>query len=397
MKKTSFLCAVSALLGVLLTIAVYDPPEVDSTTVAQESRQWPSPQAAAGSWSAAGSAAAAQPPGGDLTPEERVNIAVYETANRSAVNISTHSVHTDRFFLFERVAKGEGSGTIIDRDGHIVTNYHVVEGARQVEVTLFDGKEYQSYDAQLVGADPETDVAVLKIDAPTKSLFPVTLGDSDRLQVGQRVFAIGNPFGLEHTLSTGIVSSLKRSLPARGTRRTLKSIIQIDASINPGSSGGPLLDSRGRMIGMNTAIASKTGESAGVGFAIPVNTVARVVPQLIQHGHVPRVHIGIDRVVEMERGLLIATLEPGGPAAQAGLQGLNVIRRRVRQGPFVYEKQSLDWSAADLIVAVDGMRVHSVDDLLTIVENKQPGQQVVVSIIRDGKQQQVAVQLEAEE
>jgi len=373
MKKTFLLCAVSALLGSLLAIMLYDPPNIEPIAAAQLS----GPQ--------------------DFTPEELVNIAVYENAARSAVNISTQSVHTDRFFMFEQVAKGEGSGTVIDRKGHIVTNYHVVEGAQVIDVTLFDGKEYQNYDAQLVGADPETDIAVLKIDAPSKSLFPVNFGNSAGLKVGQRVFAIGNPFGLEHTLSTGIISSLKRSLPARSTRRTLKSIIQIDASINPGSSGGPLLDSAARMIGMNTAIASKTGESAGVGFAIPVDTIGRIAAQLIRHGHVPRVHMGVDRVVVMERGLLIATLISDGPAEKAGLRGLQVINRRIRRGPYIYEKKSLDWSTADLIVAIDGTRVHTVDDLLTLVETKEPGSRVAVSIIREGKQQVVQVQLEAEE
>ena len=172
------------------------------------------------------------------------------------------------FLAFE--SQGEGSGSIIDREGHVLTNFHVVEGANKVDVTLFDGNTYK---AQLVGGDPSSDVAILKIDAPPESLFPVTFGSSSNLLVGQRVFAIGNPFGLERTLSTGIISSLDRSLPGRRGPRPMKSIIQIDAAINPGSSGGPLLDSHGRMIGMNTAIASKTGESVGVGFAIPVNTI----------------------------------------------------------------------------------------------------------------------------
>ncbi len=223
--------------------------------------------------------------------------------------------------LIEIPSEGEGSGVVLDRQGHILTNFHVVDGARQIQVTLFDGN---TYDARLIGQDPATDVAVLKIDAPPASLFPVVFGNSTQLRVGQRVFAIGNPFGLERTLTTGIIASLNRSLPGRRSGRSLKSIIQIDAAINPGNSGGPLLDSHARMIGMNTAIASKTGESAGVGFAIPVSTIARIVPQLIREGRVRRPETGIVRVYQTEQGLLIATLGPrrsrraGRPARPQG-------------------------------------------------------------------------------
>jgi S1-C subfamily serine protease len=198
-------------------------------------------------------------------------------------------------------------------------------------------------------------------------------------------------------LTTGIISSLNRSLPARRTSRQIKSIIQIDAAINPGNSGGPLLDSRGRMIGMNTAIASKTGESAGVGFAIPVNTIARVVPQLIQNGKVRRPDSGIARVYQTERGLLIATLTPGGAAEKAGLRGPKVVRQRKKQGPFVYDTQTIDRSAADLIVAVDGQPVKTGDDFLTIVEGKQPGDEVVLTVVREGQQRQVPLKLEVGE
>ncbi|MBN2473401.1 MAG: trypsin-like peptidase domain-containing protein [Pirellulales bacterium] len=397
MRKAFLLCTVSALLGALLAIALYDPPDSEQSSVAQEAGN-PEAPVVIRLGAPGGSPEAARPlTAEELTPEERVNVAVYEGANRSAVNINTRSIQTDPFMMFERTAEGEGSGTVVDEQGHILTNFHVVDGAREIQVTLFDGSRYRSYDAQLVGGDPGTDVAVLKIEAPPEVLFPVVFGSSTGLKVGQRVFAIGNPFGLERTLSTGIISSLNRSLPGRRTQRKLKSIIQIDAAINPGNSGGPLLDSRGRMIGMNTAIASKTGESAGVGFAIPVNTIARIVPQLIEHGHVIRPDIGIERVVEMDRGLLIGTLTPGGPAEQAGLQGLQVIRRRVRQGMFVYEKRSLDWAAADVIVAVDGVRVRTVDDLLTVIEEKQPGQEVAVTVLRDNQQRQVGVKLVAGE
>ena len=268
-----------------------------------------------------------------LTPEERVNVLVYQQVNRSVVNINTRGV-SGNALLFEIVSEGEGSGSVIDRDGHVLTNFHVVEGARDIHVTLFDGQEY---DAKLVGSDPATDVAVLKIDAPADSLFPVQPGNSTNLLVGQRVFAIGNPFGLERTLTTGIISSLDRSLPGRHGRRSLKSIIQIDAAINPGNSGGPLLDSHGRMIGMNTAIASKTGESVGVGFAIPINTISRVVPQLIQNGRVRRPESGIVAVFPPDHGLLIATLVPGGPAERAGLRGPRIKTEQRRQGLLVYQ------------------------------------------------------------
>jgi S1-C subfamily serine protease len=210
------------------------------------------------------------------------------------------------------------------------------------------------------------------------------------------VFALGNPFGLDRTLTTGIVSSLNRALPARNSR-TIKSIIQIDAAINPGNSGGPLLDSHGRMIGMNYAIASRTGQNSGVGFAIPVGIVARVVPQLIQRGHVIRPDTGITRVFQSERGLLIATMEPGGPAEQAGLRGIRVVRQRKRNGPFVYETESIDRSAADLIVAVDGEAITTADEFLDLVESKRPGDEVVLRIIRQGREQDVRLRLGAGE
>jgi len=263
-----------------------------------------------------------------------------------------------------------------------------VEGAQQIEVTLFNDK---TYEGRLVGHDPVTDVAVIKVNAPPDELFPVAFGDSSRLRVGQRVFALGNPFGLDRTLSTGIISSLDRWIPSRRKVGRIKQIIQIDASINPGSSGGPLLDSHSRMIGMNTAIASKTGESAGVGFAIPINTIARVVPQLIRNGRVVRGEIGIDQVFQNDRGVFIARLTPGGPAERAGLRGPRVVRQR--QGPFVY--QSTDRSTADRIAAVDGQPVKTAEDVLDAIENRQPGDQVLVTVVRNGREFQVPIRLDA--
>ncbi|GAB4132184.1 trypsin-like peptidase domain-containing protein [Thermopirellula anaerolimosa] len=334
------------------------------------------------------------PPPGRYTPDELVNIAVYEKTNRAVVNIRTRGVREGGFPLLDVITEGEGSGAVIDRQGHIVTNHHVVEDANAISVTLFDGT---SYDARLVGVDPPSDVAVLQIDAPADKLIPVALGDSTDLKVGQRVFAIGNPFGLERTLTTGIISSLNRTLPNPRSGRSLKQMIQIDAAINPGNSGGPLIDSRGMMIGMNTAIASKTGESAGVGFAIPANNVRRVVQQLIRNGRVVRADAGIVQVLQTEQGLLIAVLRPGGAAERAGLQGFRVVRTRRRQGPLVFESTQIDRSAADLIVAVDGSPIRSVDDLLTILDAKQPGDKAVFTVIRAGKRIDVPVVLDAEE
>lgn len=324
----------------------------------------------------------------DLTPEERVSVAVYENANRSVVHVATAGYRGDRFLFMEIPSAGEGSGAVIDRQGHIVTNHHVVEGAQRIEVMLFNDK---IYDARLVGQDPVTDVAVIKIDAPPEELFPVVFGDSSRLRVGQRVYALGNPFGLDRTLTTGIISSLDRWIPSRHRVGRIKQIIQIDASINPGSSGGPLLDSRGRVIGMNTAIASKTGESAGVGFALPINTIARVVPQLVRNGRVVRGDLGIDQVFQNDRGVFVARLTPGGPAERAGLHGPRVTRQR--QGPFVY--QSIDRSTADRLMAIEGQKIKVAGDVLDALENKQPGDQVVVTILRGGREFQVPVRLDA--
>ncbi|MEN6405663.1 MAG: trypsin-like peptidase domain-containing protein [Thermoguttaceae bacterium] len=329
-----------------------------------------------------------------LTPEERVNVLVYQQVNRSVVNINTRGVSGTLIPMVDVVSEGEGSGAVIDRVGHVVTNFHVIEGARDIRVTLFDGN---SYDARLIGGDPQTDVAVLKIDAPAESLFPVTFGSSTNLMVGQRVFAIGNPFGLERTLATGIISSLNRSLPGRRGRRSLKSIIQLDAAINPGNSGGPLLDTHAQLIGMNTAIASKTGESAGVAFAIPVNTIARVVPQLIQSGHVRRPETGIVKMYPTDHGLMVAVLTPGGPAERAGLQGWRIKKEKKRQGPFVVEYQTVDRASADLIVAIDGRPVKTIDDVADAIEIKQPSDVVAITVIRNGRQVQVPLRLEAAE
>jgi len=328
----------------------------------------------------------------ELTPEELTHISVYEKANRSVVHITTKSAHTQLLFV-DVPTEGAGSGSVLDQNGHILTNYHVVEGAQQIRVTLHDGEEY---DATLVGHDAPNDIAVLRISAPAENLIPMELGDSSRLRVGQSVYAIGNPFGLERTMTTGIISSLNRSLPTKAGR-TMRSMIQIDAALNRGNSGGPLLSSRGKLIGMNTAIASSTGENTGVGFSIPIDTIKRVVPQLIQNGRVIRPETGITRVYESEEGLMIATLAPGGPAERAGLRGFRIVREQKRRGPFLTEERKIDRTQADTIISVDGNPVKSADEFLTYIERHQPGEQALLGILRDGRPAEFTLQLGAGE
>jgi S1-C subfamily serine protease len=326
------------------------------------------------------------------TEEERRSIQVYEKVNRSVVNITTRAMRSDMMYMDVVPTEGSGSGSVLDTDGHVLTNFHVIEGAQQIQVTLANGS---SFAAELVGQDPSNDIAVLKIEAPAAELQPVTLGDSSLLRVGQRIYAIGNPFGLERTMTIGIVSSLNRTLMSRN-QRTIKSIIQIDAALNRGNSGGPLLNSKGELVGMNTAIASSTGENTGVGFSIPVNTIKRVVPQLIEQGHVTRPDLGIARVLQTDEGLLIAATTPEGPASQAGLRGC-LVRERLRRGPYIMEQSRIDPSQADLIIGIDGKRIRTVDDLLTLIEQKKPGDEVLINVLRNGEQTNVRVTLGTEE
>ncbi|GIW82225.1 MAG: serine protease [Gemmatales bacterium] len=322
----------------------------------------------------------------ELSAEERANIYVYEKVNRSVVNITTRSVQIDDFFLLARPTQGAGSGCVLDKQGHILTNFHVVENARRVLITLYDSS---SYEARPVGIDPNNDLAVVKIDAPPEKLHPIQWGNSNNLKVGMKVYAIGNPFGYERTLTIGIVSSLNRSIRTENNR-IIRGVIQTDAAINPGNSGGPLLNRRGEMIGITTAIVANAGQSSGVGLAIPASASRRIVQDLIRFGRVRRPHCGIDRVIETENGLLIARLMPGGPAEKAGLRGpkLEIVRR----GGFEFRR--LDHSAADLIIAVDGQPVRSADEFLTYIENKKPGETVTFTIVRDGKQAKFVVALE---
>ncbi|MGI6420186.1 MAG: S1C family serine protease [Thermoguttaceae bacterium] len=388
-RQILMLCVLSAAVGALTAVYVTRDPDPAKETRAQEKASSPPAPTQLIPLSPP------PPPSYEgLTEDEKVNIRVYESVNRSVVNISTRSVQGDGFFMFAVPSEGAGSGVVIDKQGRIVTNFHVIEDARQIQVTLFDGK---SYDAQVVGVDSTTDVAVLQIEAPQDSLFPVRFGNSSDLLVGQRVYAIGNPFGLQRTLSTGIISSLNRQLPSPRRYRRIDQMIQIDANINPGNSGGPLLDTSGRMIGMNQAIASTTQESAGIGFAIPVNTIARIVPQLIAKGRVVRANIGIESVSQMDHGLLIVQLTPGGAAERAGLQGPRVERRRVRQGQYVWEQTVLNRSAADVIIGVEGKPIETVEEFLAAVESRQPGEKVIVNVIREDRQIAVPVVLDADE
>ena len=323
----------------------------------------------------------------ELLPEERVSVQVYENCNKSVVNVDTRTMSNVTLGGFivvgEANVPGMGSGVVLDKTGHILTNSHVVSGVDSIAVTLFNG---ETVPAAVVGEDPITDIAVIKINVLPELLFPATIGDSSKLLVGQRIFAIGNPFGLERTLTGGIISSLNRTIPGKTEGRTIRGTIQIDAAINPGNSGGALLDTQGRLIGMNTAIASKTGGSHGVGFAIPVNTVARIVPQLIKSGKIRRGESGIAAVREVEkqtkngveRGLMIVAVIPKSAAMKAGLKGVKITDERTPLGRI----RQTDISAADIILAVDGVETKQADLLTAVIDERKPGDKVVLRVLR---------------
>ncbi|WP_020468751.1 S1C family serine protease [Zavarzinella formosa] len=320
----------------------------------------------------------------ELSPEESTSIIVYEKVNRSVVNITNKSTNLDDF-QGAAVRTGSGSGSILTKQGHVLTNFHVIDDATTLSVNLFDGS---SYPAKIVGSDPNNDVAVLKIDAPADKLFPISWGDSNKLIVGMKVFAIGNPFGMERTLTTGIISSLNRNLKSENNRM-IRGVIQTDAAINPGNSGGPLLNRRGEMIGMNTAIVGRANQSSGIGLAVPASTVRRVVEELIKTGHIIRPDIGIESVFQSSQGLLIGRITEEGPADKAGLKGPQT--KIVQRGGTTFRQ--IDRSKADLIVAADGKSVRTLDELLTVVESHKPGEEVALTIIRAGAKQTVKVGL----
>lgn len=324
-------------------------------------------------------------PRSNLTKQERSVIETFEDSAPSVVYITSLSSRTALrgFTLVEIPQKGTGSGFIWDSNGHIVTNYHVIQDAKRVKVTLSD---QSSWDAVYVGAAPHKDLAVIRIDAPPSKLKPIAIGTSGDLRVGQAVLAIGNPFGLDQTLTTGVVSALGRTIRSVSNRK-IEGAIQTDAAINPGNSGGPLLDSAGRLIGVNTMIISESGSSAGIGFAVPVDTVNRVVPQLIEHGEVIRPQLGVKIFNENiarrlgRTGVVIESVTRGGPAAKAGLRGF-------------IQTQDGDVIWGDIIDRIDDIEIKTLDDLLNALETYQPGDVVTVYYLRGREHRKARITLQ---
>ncbi|MEQ1816272.1 MAG: trypsin-like peptidase domain-containing protein [Nitrosomonas sp.] len=324
---------------------------------------------------------------GNLAEDEKSTIELFENSRDSVVFITTRQRVMDAWTrnIFS-VPSGTGSGFIWDDSGHIITNFHVIQGASEAIVRLANGRDYK---ASLVGASPAHDIAVLRIGVGFQRPTPVPLGSSHDLKVGQKVFAIGNPFGLDWTLTTGIISALDRALPS-SDGRTIDNLIQTDAAINPGNSGGPLLDSAGRLIGINTAIYSPSGASAGIGFAVPVDTVNRVVPQIISRGKYIRPAMGITvddklnkRLIERLKinGVVILSTNPGSAADVAGLKGATLTP----EGTII---------ANDIIIAVEGKSVDSVDKLLARIDSYKVGDTINITILRKGQEMEVAVILQ---
>ncbi|MEK6282365.1 MAG: trypsin-like peptidase domain-containing protein [Acidobacteriota bacterium] len=318
--------------------------------------------------------------------DELNNIEVYKKLSPGVVNVHSTSYARD-FFGYVEPREGSGSGSVIDQEGHILTNHHVIEGAQKVAVS-FGGQ--RNYAATVIGRDPDTDLAVIKlVERPREPLTVVPLGNSDKLEVGQKVLAIGNPFGLDRTLTTGVISGLQRPIRA-SNGRPIEGAIQTDASINPGNSGGPLLDSQGRMIGINSQILSPTRGSAGVGFAVPVNIAKRIVPQLVRSGEVKRPKLAINsRDVEwlksqievpVSEGVMIWQVAPGGAAANAGLRGLT-------------HTENGDVELGDIIVGIDDEKLANSDDLYRAMDKHQFGDTVQVQIVRNGRRMTVPVRL----
>ncbi len=327
-------------------------------------------------------------PRGALAADELAHVELFRKTSPSVVHITSLGVQRDLFSLnVQQVPRGTGTGFVWDDQGHIVTNFHVIQGANGARVTLAD---QSSFDATLVGAFADRDLAVLRIEAPKAKLPPITLGASRDLLVGQRVYAIGNPFGLDQTLTTGIISALNREIESFNSR-TIRGVIQTDAAINPGNSGGPLLDSAGRLIGVNTQIASPSGASAGIGFAIPVDEVNRIVPRLIRDGRFVRPALGVSagsaqlqRALQLPKGVMVVQVGAGTPAAKVGLQAF----RRGNRGEVI---------AGDVITAINDEAVVDMDGMLSLLEKRAPGDNVTLSVWRDGQTRRLKVVLAAGE
>jgi S1-C subfamily serine protease len=317
------------------------------------------------------------------TQDEANNIEIFKAASPSVVYVTNSTLRRDYYSPnVQEIPQGAGTGFVWDKSGLIVTNFHVVQGANKVTITLHD---QSSWDAEVVGLAPGKDLALLRIKAPADKLVPLPLGDSALLDVGRKVIAIGNPFGLDTTLTVGVVSALGREINSL-TDRKIRDVIQTDASINPGNSGGPLLNSLGQLVGVNTQIISPSGASAGIGFAIPVNTIKKVVPQLMQYGHEVQPTLGIQYVsdtVARQRGIggiIIGAVNPNAPAGRAGLQGLQQDRRG-------------GYQLGDVIVEIDGATINSSDDMLNALEQHKPGDKVKVVTDRNEKRMEFDVVL----
>ncbi|MDO5553690.1 MAG: trypsin-like peptidase domain-containing protein [Planctomycetia bacterium] len=380
MKKNTILCLASAFTASILTCLFLSNdngvrPAHAQVTLPNQEKGSPQGQDATPNSDADFAARLAE-----LSPQEQTVVKIYEERNKSVVNVETVFYRTHNF-MFQESAEGRGSGIVLNKQGTILTNFHVVENADSVSITLYDG---QSYPAKKIGLDPNTDIALLQIEAPAESLHPIVFGDSSRLLVGQTVYAIGNPFGYDRTMTQGIIANLNRTIESPQQFRQIKGVIQMDAAINPGNSGGPLLDSRGRMIGMNTAIASAVGENSGVGFAVPVNTIHRIATQLLENGKVVRGDIGIAQVTETEGGLLPVMIDDGGAADKAGLRGRKLVVRvinqggaRIRQVHAVTPREGMDF-----IVGVNGNPTRTAEEFITAVEEHPSGETITLNIIR---------------
>ena len=333
------------------------------------------------------------------TQDEIQNISVYERCNEAVVNITTQIMGYDWFLEPVVTSSGSGSGSIIDKRGYVVTNVHVIENASTITISLSDGS---SYEGSVVGQDVESDIAVLKFTPPAdKELKTIAFGNSDSLKIGQKVIAIGNPFGLERTMTTGIISGLGRPIQ-ESSSVIIRNMIQTDAAINPGNSGGPLLDSQGKMIGINTIIYSNSGSSSGVGFAVPVSTARRVVSDLLQYGKVNRGIMRLSLVQNSSRianyagyristGMIVSSVAQGSLAESGGIKGgTNAVRYgSTRNAQTIY-------LGGDIITGIDNIQISTLADYYSALEDKKPGDVVNVSVYRNGRTQTLRITLEAE-